>query len=77
MKKLKENYWAATPVIARKIGDSLLIASLGLTGGVMALPIEDETKLWVNFGIAGLGTVGKIITNLFTTVLPPPEPPTE
>lgn len=77
MKKLKENYWASTPLVCRKIGDSLLIASLGLTGGVMALPIDDETKLWVNFGIAGVGTIGKIITNLFTTVPPPEEPPIE
>jgi hypothetical protein len=74
---LKQNYWSSTPIIARKIGDSLLIASLGLSGGVMALPLEDETKLWVNFGFTAIGVVGKIITNCFTTVPPPEEPPTE
>ena len=77
IKKLKDNYWSATPLIAKKVGDSLLIASLGLSGGVMALPIEDNTKLWVNFGLTGMGVFGKIITNLFTTDPPPVEPPNE
>ena len=77
IKKLKENYWAATPIYAKKLGDSMLIASLGFSGGVMALPIEDNTKLWINFGLTGMGVIGKIITNLFTTVPPPEEPPNE
>ena len=62
MKKLKQ-YWAPTPVKARKWGDAILIISASLAGAVMTLPVPDNTKLWINFGLTVFGVVGKVITN--------------
>ena len=37
--------------------------SLLVPGVVMGLPLPDEQKLWVNFGISAAGILGKILTN--------------
>ncbi len=65
MKNLIENYKKPTPVLWRKIGDSILLLSAGLSGSIMGLPLPDHTKLWIMFGVNLLGVFGKIITNLF------------
>ena len=62
MKKLKQ-YWTPTPVKARKIGDAFLVLSASLSGAVMGLPLPDNQKLWINFGLTLLGVIGKIVTN--------------
>lgn len=60
-----DNYKKPTPVIWRKIGDSILLATMTMSGMVMTLPITEHQKLWANFAINCLGIAGKIITNLF------------
>ena len=77
-KKLKERYKSPTPWKFRLWGDSILIGSTFLAGSVMTLPIQTETKLWINFVIGIIGTAGKIITNCYTMTPPDPnEPPIE
>lgn len=65
LKKLHDNYKKPTPVIYRKIGDSVLVLSAGLSGSIMGLPLPDHTKLWIMFAINVVGVIGKILTNLF------------
>jgi len=50
----------------KKIGDSFLIISTSLSGAVMGLPISDTAKLWINFGLTIIGTMGKVITNIMS-----------
>jgi hypothetical protein len=65
MKKFLDNYKKPTPVIWRKIGDSVLIASASLSTAVMGLPISEHNKLYIVFALNVLGVIGKILTNLF------------
>lgn len=76
MKKLRQ-YWTPTPVKARKVGDALLLISASLTGAVMTLPVPDNTKLWINFGLTLFGVIGKVITNFAVEEPIRPELPTE
>lgn len=48
----------------KKIGDAILIFTTSLSGAVMGLPISDSAKLWINFGLTFIGTIGKIMTNV-------------
>lgn len=48
----------------KKIGDAILIFTTSLSGAVMGLPISDSAKLWINFGLTFVGTIGKIMTNV-------------
>lgn len=64
--KLKQSYYKAhTPELFRKIGDAILIAGPMIQGAVMGLPVEDTTKIWLNFSITMLSAIGKITTNFF------------
>ena len=65
MKEFLDNYKKPTPVIWRKIGDSVLIASASLSTAVMGLPITEHNKLYIVFALNVLGVIGKIVTNLF------------
>lgn len=64
--KLKHSYYkASTPELFRKIGDSILIAGPILQTAIMELPITENAKIWINFGITILTVIGKIVTNFF------------
>lgn len=68
MKKLKalwKNYKAPTPDKWRKIGDSLLIISIGLDGIVATLPIPEKVKIWIMAIISVMGVAGKFLTNFY------------
>lgn len=61
MEEKKPNrYDSPTPKLWRRIGDSLLLASVTVTTyGAL------EEEKWVVIGAAIMGTVGKFLTNLF------------
>lgn len=59
------NFYKPTAVKYRKLGDSILFLSVALQPMTQTLPLTDHQRLWVNFGIGGLGVIGKFITNLF------------
>lgn len=59
--KLKERYWASTPIFWRKVGDGLLAAGTSITG----FAIYEEMK-WVAISALALTIIGKFITNLFS-----------
>lgn len=63
--KMFDNYKKPTPVIWRKIGDSILLATMALSGMIMTLPLTENQKLWTNFFVNCAGIVGKVLTNLF------------
>lgn len=63
--KLK-NYYKSTPIKMRKIGDAILLGSTSISGMVMGLPMSDNNKLWMTFGLNIFGVLGKVITNFFT-----------
>ena len=58
MSKLKRNYWASTPKVFRKIGDTLLASSTMIAGYSMYSGFE-----WVAIIAIGSGVVGKFLTN--------------
>ena len=60
------SYWEDTPVVFKKIGDSILFLSVGLIPIVHGLPLTDTQKLWIVSGLAAIGVIGKTITNFFT-----------
>lgn len=61
-----KKYWEPTPRHLRKLGDSILIASVGLQGLMTSAPVDGDTKQWLVLGIGALGVVGKIMTNFFS-----------
>jgi len=61
------NYKTPVPIKWRKIGDSILLASSGLSTVVMGSPIPDHISIWIVFGLNIFGIAGKIITNFFTS----------
>lgn len=72
MAEFKVNsYWQDTPVIYKKVGDSILFLSLGLMPIAHTLPITDTQKLWVVSGLMAFGVIGKTITNFFTDTSQP------
>ena len=58
-----KKYYSPTPKIWRKIGDSLLIFSVAVTGFMASLPIQENHKAWLMFSINILGVLGKMLTN--------------
>jgi hypothetical protein len=60
-----KNYYKPTPIIWRKIGDSILIASTSISALIMNAPLKESTKLWLVFSINVIGVIGKVISNLF------------
>lgn len=60
-----KKYYAPTPKSMRKLGDSLLFLSLGLQPLTLTLPLTDNARLWVNFGLSAAGIFAKAITNFF------------
>jgi hypothetical protein len=65
MGNLIKDYKKPTPVKWRKIGDSILLATLALSPMVMQLPLSEHQIIWVNFGLQAFGVIGKVITNFF------------
>ena len=61
-----KNYYLPTPKRIRKIGDSILLASVALQPMTQTLPLTDNQRLWVNFGLGCVGILGKFVTNFFT-----------
>lgn len=67
MAKLKASFYnQSTAKFYRKLGDTILFASTGVSTMCMALPVEETTKTWVIFCLGLFGMLGKTITNLFT-----------
>lgn len=60
-----KNYYAPTPKRLRKLGDGILYASLALQPLTLTLPVTDNQRMWINFGLSTAGIFGKFITNLF------------
>jgi len=48
-----------------KIGDGIMILCATASGGIMALPIEETTKLWWIFGLGMFSAAGKYLLGLF------------
>ena len=65
MKNTLKNYYAPTPINMRKIGDAILLGSTSISGMIMGLPLSDNYKLWLTFGLNLFGVLGKVITNFF------------
>lgn len=63
MKLNAKNYAEPTPKKFRKIGDSILLASVLLQAAVMNLPVSENAALWINFSITCIGIAGKVLTN--------------
>lgn len=61
IKKPNEYYTQRTAKIARKIGDTILIA-----GTTMSAVSLDTMPHWVTYLSLGLTMLGKMISNLFT-----------
>lgn len=58
-----KKYFSPTPKKWRKVGDSLLLLSVGVSGSITGLPMPDNEKMWLMFAVSLLGTFGKIMTN--------------
>lgn len=63
---MMKKYWEPVPKKYRKLGDSILIFSVGIQPLLTTLPLEDVTKVWLNFFVGFLGLVGKLTTNFFS-----------
>lgn len=59
------NYWHPTPKFWRKVGDSILLATVAIEGLTTQLPISEDSMKWSLFFIGVVGVAGKFITNLF------------
>lgn len=65
MKASWKGYWKSTPVLARKIGDTILVGCASLAAIMMGAPFEDTTIKYIVFGLNIVGVLGKLITNFF------------
>lgn len=65
--KLLSNYHGPTPKKWKKIGDTIMLFGAGASTGVMGLPLPDNQKLWIVWGLGILTLIGKAVTNLATT----------
>ena len=63
MMKIFENYKKPTPAKWRKIGDYVLVLQMFLSANIPALPIPENTKLWVMLAVNFIGTTVKFWTN--------------
>ena len=63
---LVKKYYSPTPAKFRRIGDAILFTCVGIQPLTQALPLSDNSKLWVNFGFSVAGVISKVITNFFT-----------
>lgn len=60
-----KNYWEPTPVLMRKIGDTILYMSGLLIVAIGQMPITDLQAKWA-VSITGIvGILGKGVTNFF------------
>ena len=65
-KSLQEKYAAPTPIKWRKIGDSVLVGTSGMSAVLMGAPLPEHYTIWMIFGLNVVGVGGKIITNFFS-----------
>lgn len=66
-KTLVEKFKAPTPRKWRRIGDSLIIGTSGLSAIMMGAPIPDKISMWIVFSLNVIGVLGKVITSFFST----------
>lgn len=66
VKTITEKYMAPTPIKWRKIGDSVLVGTSGLSAIMMGAPIPDGYTIWIIFTLNVLGVGAKVITNFFS-----------
>lgn len=59
------DFYRPTPVLFRKLGDTILIGCTSLSAVMMGAPIDERTRSWVIIGLNILGVAGKMITNFF------------
>lgn len=64
-KSLTEKYTAPTPVKWRKIGDSVLVGTSGMSAIMMGAPLPEHVTIWLIFVLNVVGVGGKVITNFF------------
>lgn len=60
-----KNYWSATPIRMRKIGDAILLGTATLSTLMMGAPFSDKTISVTVWALSVIGVVGKVITNFF------------
>lgn len=65
-KTLSEKYKAPTPIKWRKIGDSVLVGTSGMSAVMMGAPISEHYTIWIIFILNTVGVGGKIVTNFFS-----------
>lgn len=54
-KTLKEKYELPTPIRWRKIGDSILVGTSGMSAIMMGAPIPEHYTIWIVFGLNVVG----------------------
>ena len=65
-KTMYEKYAAPTPIKWRKVGDSVLVGTSGMSAVIMGAPFPEHITIWVVFGLNVIGVGGKIVTNFFS-----------
>ena len=65
-KTLSEKYAAPTPIKWRKIGDSILVGTRGMSAVMMGAPVPEHYTIWIIFVLNVAGVGGKILTNFFS-----------
>jgi len=65
-KSLGEKYKSPTPIKWRKIGDSVLVGTSGMSAIMMGAPLPENYTIWIIFTLNIIGVGGKVITNFFT-----------
>lgn len=60
-----KHFYEPTPKAMRKIGDTILLGTSGISSMIMGLPLSDNTKLWAVFIINAIGVAAKMLTNFF------------
>ena len=64
-KSLGEKYKSPTPVKWRKIGDSVLVGTSGMSAIMMGAPLPEHVTIWLIFVLNVVGVGGKVLTNFF------------
>ena len=65
-KSLTEKYAAPTPIKWRKIGDSILVGTSGMSAVMMGAPVPEHYTIWIIFILNTVWVGGKILTNFFS-----------
>ena len=64
-KKTANRFYSPTPKRMRQLGDTIMLAGMGLQTSIMGLPLTDNQKVWSVFIISIVALIGKLMTNFF------------